>query len=730
MPIFTLNMNKLIHTLFLLFAFTGLVSAQQTDSIPPIPAMRQLHHEYIIRSFSAIKAYAGANNKLADQDLSDAAQIVTRLRSKIELSTEIDNNAKYTWLRGVNDLLQGFLANYQSAKVTNTPLSVLLNTYQVAMNEQLTGGSIAPLMKQLDLESAIILTENFVLATNRGMSAAKDSILVKQCARNPGKILPILFRNPATASADSLIILAAFRDPEELYSYAAAPNALGKKIQSVNHPFVKLVSRLSLTSTGRMYFPFLDQLYTGKLKMDSITKFVGNDTSAGYFSLLVRTRIDYAKRIQQGDTPMAAKVLYDKLKAKGIELYINEINALHSENSESVRFKSISKLSPQELYYLAVTGEEEMYTSSFVNGVYPRIFSGMKSPRSDSLLAMVNNDQYKKFIKITAAYNKLDDFLSKMAKKDAEQLMRGFVNGLEKTNSLEDAVDVADSYASVYNPALKKLMLSQVQSELKRCTEIKNKRGQVIYDLLGTIFSSLEPSNKIDLSAKLGIMPIYELPNTYLKDKENGRVVMQQFFYGDKDGMVVFNAFLNKFRNANWKITKKSQWVEVSSRKGTPITIYANLPLDETEELDAASQDSLIAYLNEEKLHPSIVIHRGHSYYLNQTVHKMPSSAKLVLLGSCGGYQRLNEVLEIAPGAHIISSKQIGTGIINQGLINVISEELRLGKNLKWPALWNSLAIRFSGTAKEKFDDYVPPYKNLGAIFITAFNTYMQQESE
>jgi hypothetical protein len=202
---------------------------------------------------------------------------------------------------------------------------------------------------------------------------------------------------------------------------------------------------------------------------------------------------------------------------------------------------------------------------------------------------------------------------------------------------------------------------------------------------------------------------------------------MQQFFYGDKDGMVVFNAFLNKFRNANWKITRKPKWVEVSSRKGTPITIFANLPLDETEELDTESQDSLIAYLQDQQLHPSIVIHRGHSYYLNQTVQKMPNSAKLVLLGSCGGYQRLNEVLAIAPGAHIISSKQIGTGIINQGLINVISEDLRLGKNLKWPAMWNNLAIRFSGSAKEKFDDYVPPYKNLGAIFITAFNTYMQQ---
>jgi hypothetical protein len=729
MPIFVTYMLKVIYTCLFVFTVLSHSNAQQTDSIPPIPAMRQLHHEYIYRSFEAIKLYPAKQFKLTNDELIVSEKLIRQLRSKIELSTEIDNNAKYTWLRGVNDLLTAYYSNYQNGKTPITRLPVLLQTFQVAMNEQLSGGSIAPLMNKLDLESSIILTENFTFTSNRGLQAAKDSIVVKQCDRNPTKILPILFRNPTTASADSLIILASFRDPEELYSYAAAPNALGKKIQSVNHPFVKLVARLSLTSTGRMYFPFLDQLYTGKLKMDSITRFVGNDTSVGYFSLLVRTRIDYAKRIQQGDTPMAAKVLYNKLKAKSIELYINEINALHNEKSDFIRFKSISKLSPQELYYLAVTGEEEMYTSSFVNGVYPRIFAAMKNPRSDSLLNMVNKDQYKKFIKIAAAYNKLDDFLSKMDKKDAEQLMRGFVNGLEQTTSLEDAVDVADSYSSVYNPLLKKLMLNQVRLELNRCNEINNKRGQVIYDLLETIFSSLEPTSKIDLSAKLGIMPIYELPNSYLKDSETGRVVMQQFFYGDKDGMVVFNAFLNKFRNANWRIIKRSQWVEVSSRIGTPITIYANLPLDETEDLDAAAQDSLIEYLHNQKLHPSVVIHRGHSYYLNQTVQKMPSSAKLVLLGSCGGYQRLNEVLEIAPGAHIISSKQIGTGIINQGLINVISEELRLGKNLKWPSLWNSLAIRFSGTAKEKFDDYVPPYKNLGAIFITAFNTYMQQEN-
>ncbi len=728
MTIFTAYMYKYFY--FFCFLFLSMPSgfSQQVDSLPAIPAMRQLHHEYIIRSWDVIKLKSVGQHLISANEQQNIEKTIFQLRNFIERTELIDNNGKYTWLRGVNDLLTGFLNNMSVDRSQPTSVLQLLKTYQTAMQAQLKGESIAPLMQFLDLESASLFAENIALASNPGQMAVKDSIIVKQCVRNPERILPLLAKNPSTASAEILIIQAAYRNPEELYSYAAAPNALGKKIQSVNHPFVKIVAQLALTSTGRMYFPFLDQLYTGKLKMDSITRFVGNDTSSGYYSLLVRTRIDYARRIQAGDTPMASKVLIDKLKSKGIELYINEINALHNENSDAVRFKIISRLSPQELYYLAVTGEEELYTSSFVYGVYPRIFSGMKVPRADSILKWVNYDYYKKFIKIAAAYNKLDDFLGRMDKQDAEKLMKGFVNGLEKTSSLEDAVDVADSYASIYNPALKKLMLNQVRTELKRCTEINNKRGKVIYELLETIFSSLEPNNKIDLSAKLGIMPIYELPNNLLKDELNGRVVMQQFFYGDKDGMVIFNAFLNRFRNPNWKITKKSQWVEVSSRKGVPVTIFANLPLDETEDLDTQSQDSLIAYLNEEKLHPSVVIHRGHSYYLNQTVHKMPSSAKLVLLGSCGGYQRLNEVLEIAPGAHIISSKQIGTGVINQGLINVISEDIRMGKNLKWPSLWNNLAVRFSGSAKEKFDDYVPPHKNLGAIFITAFQTAMQQD--
>ena len=70
----------------------------------------------------------------------------------------------------------------------------------------------------------------------------------------------------------------------------------------------------------------------------------------------------------------------------------------------------------------------------------------------------------------------------------------------------------------------------------------------------------------------------------------------------------------------------------MSSTNGR-VSIYANAPLDEKEELDLKAQDSLTAYLSEKQITPSIIVHRGHSYYANHTVASIDSSATLVLLG-------------------------------------------------------------------------------------------------
>ena len=96
-------------------------------------------------------------------------------------------------------------------------------------------------------------------------------------------------------------------------------------------------------------------------------------------------------------------------------------------------------------------------------------------------------------------------------------------------------------------------------------------------------------------------------------------------------------------------------------------------------------------------------------------------------MGSCGGYHLIHDVLERAGDAHIIASKQIGKQIINQPLIDMIMEKVRNGNNIDWIPFWREFQGRYGKI--EGFGDYVPPHKNLGAIFIKAYKNAMGDDT-
>ncbi len=727
-------MNKLYLTFFILFVTTIVTNAQPLIPMPNVPLNRQFFHAKIDDAQNTVLHLISNNDSMlqASTDLSINQQIqqilfrhIDNLQAKIELDSTITDNDKFIWLRGVENLLTDFTYYYKQKAIKAILLGDLILAYEQCMNLQVKQASIYPVIRENGLEIGTILTNNIALKNNIEIKACKDELVLKMCKKNPTKVLKILQENLTVPFADSLIIAEAYRDQEMLYNYASMSSPLGTKIQSINEPLVKTIGLLALMNSGRVYFPFLDNLYRNKISLDTLIQ-LKNDPE-GYFKMLVKTEVEYAARMENGDTPLVTKVLTDKLKYKGIENYIDTINGLHDERNDAVRFKSIEKLSPIELYYLCVLSEQEIYTSSYL-GVYKRIFERMSIPRSDSLLHSVHYDFYKKFIKMASAYNTLADFLKRMDDGAANTMMRNFVSGLEKTRTLEDAVDVADSYASINDAKLQTLIVDQVYQNLQASIKTENIRGKKIYNLLNTIFLSMDANNNIDISEKLGINPVFKMPISLLKDSNN-RIIIQQFFYGDKDGNNVFNAFLANFRNANWKIITKPEWVEVTAVRGTAVTIYANKPLDERQDLDAQAQAHLDNYLDSLNLKPTVVIHRGHSYFVKSTIDQLPASAKVVLLGSCGGYQSLNDVLKRTNQAQIISSKQVGTGVINQGLINKITDELRNGKDLNWPQLWKTFEAQFNrGEMKERFDDYVPPHKNLGAIFIIAYDKASENE--
>ena len=642
------------------------------------------------------------------------------------------NNEKVRYLRLIEDLVKTFRNSWSKNEIKPVLYPALLSSFETILKGMPTSKSMLPSIEGANYEVAKILTNVFT-GYKEGREA-QNLVYLKYCALHPDNILKTIRPYVNEIFADSLVVAACRNNPVQLYSFAQSTNSEeGKLIHRNIHPMVKVVSALSQTPNALLYFPFLDDLLSGKNTVANIRKLVGDDPntydSVGYFKMLVQTEISYFKRMAgpNKDTPIAmfgANSLREVLKGKAWQHFVKHINELHDVSNLAVRMKAIQPLGVQDLYYMMIMGESDIYTSSYKHS-FSRLVQLMGAkPRGDSLLQSVHFDYFKKFIKMAANFNKLDSFLKMMPDDNSELLMKAFVANLHKTGNLEDAVDVADSYSSIHDKKLLNSILSYVKENEQQSVNENNDRGKLIYGLLKIIFLSADTTNKIDLTATVGIPSIYEIANKELQD-EKGRIVQQVFFYGDEDGKTFFPPFLNSFSPKDWTIKHTKEWVEIKSNKGN-VWVFANKPLDYNQNLDDSAQVHLTRYLTANDMVPSVVVHRGHSYWLPGTIKRMPSFAKVVVLGSCGGFQNLNQILEVSPDAHIISTKEIGKGDINKPILNYLNQSFISGKTLSWRDMWKSLSSFFgndpSRDVRESWEDYIPPYRNLGAIFLKAYH--------
>lgn len=702
---------------------------------------RELFHGYVdAQQKNILKSDGKADNQFTPSSNEEINFLLTYsainkidgLQCRIETDSAVNDNAKKRYLRGMESLLKFFVSNINSKKISPLELPDIIAGFEKCYETDKQGKSIEDVISNLSYEAgfSVIKGDNTTFEKNAGYKKSQHLVVLKYCNLNPDKTFSTLNQNPDMPFADSLIRVRAKKYPKQLYDYSQANNKLGMAIRNITDDnFIKTVVKMARTKDGQQYFCFLDNIQNGRMTQEEVD--VAKGDSVKYYKLLVKTQMDYAKRLLDKDTAFEFRTLTKRLEQKAKENFVNIINGLHNERNLDVRFRNIQGLSAEELYYLAVTSDGSMYTSSFVKGVYPLMMKKANN-RGDSLLKSLHFDRYRKFIKISAGFNTLDEFLASFPKPGkqgeddpANTLMKAFVKNLEKSEGYEDGVDVADSYASI-TESMKPVaaeMLKNIQDNYKRNQDQNNKKGMAVYNILNKLFLSADSTKNINLTQELGIPSVYEVPYNYLTYDSSGKVAVQLFIYGDKDGIGLFPGLIGMFNNPNWKIDQSNkQWVTITAAKGKPVSLYMNRPLPEETNEDAVAQEALCKYLADNKIVAKVTINRGHSYNAPYTIEQMSTASRVVFMGSCGGYRSIHDILEKAPDAHIIGTKQIADAEVNNPFLKLIAEKLRTGTDIKWATFW----VELSKIATDPiFADYVPPHKNLGALFIKAYKIAM-----
>ncbi|MFN8287212.1 MAG: hypothetical protein U0V74_10685 [Chitinophagales bacterium] len=395
--------------------------------------------------------------------------------------------------------------------------------------------------------------------------------------------------------------------------------------------------------------------------------------------------------------------------------FIREINDKIATGSTQP-FYSVEGFNAQELYFLMLYGRDEVFNSTF-NGLFNRFMQKLPNGDGNSFLVSVSNNNFRDFLSLCSNYGVLEEFLSKFSPDTKQKLLVAYISNLEKSqDDLSSIVLVAEAISNLKDNQVLTTLQSTIKKEYERVKADSNQIGVSIYGVLSSIISGnarVESGWYKKVAQQFNVSPVSSLTSAQLFT--DNICVEQMYFYNDDDGRSSFINFMNTYKNQpNWVVEDKSNYIRIYSATGKKVEILANKP--EYEENGISAID---AYLLERHLQPTVIVHRGHSFHTESTLEKVPASAKLIFVGSCGGFYKISVALENAPDAHIIATKQIGTKSVNDVMIFALNEIIRDGKDIVWNDFWDRMGEKLG--SNQYFRDYIPPHKNLESIFIKAY---------
>lgn len=554
----------------------------------------------------------------------------------------------------------------------------------------------------------------------------RDIATLKNLERTPEKILKFLSTNNFSLR-DSLIFIYGNNLPERLVTFIQESKNIDLvgAIRRHHNPLVQTLVLLATEKDFKTYLPFAAMLTEKRITIPEIITLRSQPSK--YFKQIVDLEIANQQKLVEGK-PVLYKVptkLYLQQYAK--MFFTDVVNSLHEESDEKARYFVYDDMRPQDLYFVITTGERELYTSSYLY-TYKKLMGMFEKNKYDALFDLVKYDQYRKFLSMAGRYNTLTAFLQQMPRQSSAAIIKKLTKSLEADGNidLEEIIDVAETFPGICTDEnLSELTIKELKNNYARCVRSSSVNGMKVYNLLTEIFNVVKDEkagNKANIPAFF--TAYYKVSHQSLREKD-GRINQLMLFFGDEDGKSSYASFLSNYSDASqWLIEKNPSWVKISSKKKYPVSIYANVPLSNDGGLDIQAQDELIQFLKDKQVEPRILILRGHSYHLTNSYKYFTPSIRLGLLGSCGGYNEIKDILEKSEQAQVISTKQVGSKQVNDPMLKLINNNLLEEQDLDWVAMWTTMDKQFKENKNiyDYFKEYVPPYKNIALLVTALYN--------
>jgi hypothetical protein len=388
-----------------------------------------------------------------------------------------------------------------------------------------------------------------------------------------------------------------------------------------------------------------------------------------------------------------------------------------------------------DLYLLLSYGRAEAAESVF-SIVFDRLLvPSLRAERPPAaslirLLAKSGDWALRDFSAAAVAARRLDEF-GQVA--GAGTLAR-LALGIDRTaDPQKEAIRLAEVIAFTGNRTLLDRLSAAVLSEFARTSRENNARARILYGLLAARLSQT-PAAKPELQ-KAGAP---YLP--FLKSAESLEIatlfgtsnecVELCLFYDDEDGVDSFNSFVKSYRGDDrWVIEDRDEYVTITghSPAGRRLEIFANRPIDghlpANRYRDGEArrrQDAIVTLLKSRGSTPTVIVHRGHSFYTAASVKRVTPAARLVILGSCGGVNDIHGVLELSHEAQVIATRGVGTAEINDPLLKSLNDRV-LGESpvIDWSSFWREQTDRLG--QHSIFRDYAAPNQEPSAMFLRAY---------